>query len=172
MTVAIYPGTFDPVTNGHLDIINRASSLFDRLIVAVYADPKKDVLFPMEERVEMMAKATGHLVNVEVQGYEGLTVNFMKAVGAQVMVRGLRVISDFEWEFQMALSNKKMAPELEMMCLMTSAEYSFLSSSIVKQVAELGGSVKDMVPPHVEVALKQAFERRQEAVVRGGRPSL
>lgn len=172
MTVAIYPGTFDPVTNGHLDIINRASSLFDRLIVAVYADPKKDVLFPLEERVDMMAKATGHLVNVEVQGYEGLTVNFMKAVGAQVMVRGLRVISDFEWEFQMALSNKKMAPELEMMCLMTSAEYSFLSSSIVKQVAELGGSVKDMVPPHVEIALKQAFERRQEAVVRGGRPGL
>lgn len=172
MTVAIYPGTFDPVTNGHLDIINRASSLFDRLIVAVYADPKKDVLFPLEERVDMMAKATGHLVNVEVQGYEGLTVSFMKAVGAQVMVRGLRVISDFEWEFQMALSNKKMAPELEMMCLMTSAEYSFLSSSIVKQVAELGGSVKDMVPPHVEIALKQAFERSQKAAVRGGHPGL
>ena len=172
MTVAIYPGTFDPVTNGHLDIINRASSLFDRLIVAVYADPKKDVLFPLEERVDMMAKATGHLVNVEVRGYEGLTVSFMKAVGAQVMVRGLRVISDFEWEFQMALSNKKMAPELEMMCLMTSAEYSFLSSSIVKQVAELGGSVKDMVPPHVEIALKQAFERSQKAAVRGGHPGL
>jgi len=172
LTLAIYPGTFDPVTYGHLDIINRASSLFEKLIVAVYADPKKDVLFPLPERVGMMAQATVHLLNVEVQGYEGLTVNFMKTVGAQVMVRGLRVISDFEWEFQMALSNKKMAPELEMMCLMTSAEYSFLSSSIVKQVAELGGCVKDMVPPHVEAALKEAFSRGQTAGAKSHRSGL
>ncbi len=159
MTLAIYPGTFDPVTNGHLDIINRASSLFEKLIVAVYSDPKKNVLFTMEERVDMMARATTHLRNVEVQGFAGLTVTYMRKIGAKVMVRGLRVISDFEWEFQLALVNKKMAPELEMICLMTSAEYSFLSSSIVKQVAELGGSVKDMVPPHVETALEQAFSR-------------
>lgn len=163
MTVAIYPGTFDPVTNGHLDIINRASSLFDKLIVAVYADPKKDVLFSLDERVEMMTRAVAHLPNVQVRGFQGLTVSFMKEVGAQVMVRGLRVISDFEWEFQMALVNKTMAPELEMMCLMTSAEYSFLSSSIVKQVAELGGSVTHMVPPHVEAALEKAFSLREKA---------
>ena len=159
MTVAIYPGTFDPATNGHLDIINRASSLFEKLIVAVASDPKKDVLFNMPERVEMMTKAVAHLPHVEVQGFAGLTVNYMRDIGAQVMVRGLRVLSDFEWEFQLALVNKKLAPELEMICLMTSAEYSFLSSSIVKQVVELGGSVKDMVPPHVEAALEQAFSR-------------
>lgn len=163
MTVAIYPGTFDPVTNGHLDIINRASSLFDKLIVAVYADPKKDVLFSLDERLEMMTRAVAHLPNVQVRGFQGLTVSFMKKVGAQVMVRGLRVISDFEWEFQMALVNKTMAPELEMMCLMTSAEYSFLSSSIVKQVAELGGCVTHMVPPHVEAALEKAFGLREKA---------
>ncbi len=159
MTVAIYPGTFDPATNGHLDIINRASSLFEKLVVAVASDPKKDVLFNMPERVEMMTRAVAHLPHVEVQGFAGLTVNYMRDIGAQVMVRGLRVLSDFEWEFQLALVNKKLAPELEMICLMTSAEYSFLSSSIVKQVVELGGSVKDMVPPHVEAALEQAFSR-------------
>jgi len=159
LTVAIYPGTFDPATNGHLDIINRASSLFEKLVVAVASDPKKDVLFNMPERVEMMTRAVAHLPHVEVQGFAGLTVNYMRDIGAQVMVRGLRVLSDFEWEFQLALVNKKLAPELEMICLMTSAEYSFLSSSIVKQVVELGGSVKDMVPPHVEAALEQAFSR-------------
>ncbi|MDP2936383.1 MAG: pantetheine-phosphate adenylyltransferase [Dehalococcoidia bacterium] len=169
MILAIYPGTFDPVTYGHLDIISRASSLFDKLIVSVYADPKKDILFSLDQRVEMMSRSTSHLPNVVVQGYEGLTVSFMKTVGAKVMVRGLRVISDFEWEFQMALSNKKMAPELEMICLMTSAEYSFLSSSIVKQIAELGGSIKDMVPPHVEAALKEAFCLGQKAAAKSHR---
>ena len=172
MTVAIYPGTFDPATNGHLDIINRASSLFEKLIVAVASDPKKDVLFNMPERVEMMTKAVAHLPNVEVQGFAGLTVNYMRDIGAQVMVRGLRVISDFEWEFQLALVNKKLAPELEMMCLMTSAEYSFLSSSIVKQVAELGGSVKDMVPHHVETALEQAFSRGLKVGPRASKTGL
>lgn len=172
MTLAIYPGTFDPVTNGHLDIINRASSLFEKLIVAVYSDPKKNVLFTMEERVDMMARAATHLPNVEVQGFAGLTVTFMRKIGAKVMVRGLRVISDFEWEFQLALVNKKMAPELEMICLMTSAEYSFLSSSIVKQVAELGGSVKDMVPPHVETALDQAFTRGLKVGSSSGKAGL
>jgi pantetheine-phosphate adenylyltransferase len=162
LTVAIYPGTFDPVTNGHLDIINRASSLFDRLIVAVYSHPQKAVLFPIEQRVEMMEKAVAHLSNVEVQAFEGLTVHYMRRVGAGVMVRGLRVISDFEWEFQMALVNKKLAPELEMVCLMTSADFSFLSSSIVKQVAELGGCVSDMVPPHVEQALERAYRHRRK----------
>ena len=172
MTVAIYPGTFDPVTNGHLDIINRASSLFEKLIVAVYADPKKNVLFKLDERVDMMAKATAHLTNVEVQGFDELTVTYMRKVGAKVMVRGLRVISDFEWEFQMALVNKKMAPELEMMCLMTSADYSFLSSSIVKEVAALGGAVRDMVPPHVETALEQAFSRGLKVGPRSGKTGL
>ncbi len=172
MTVAIYPGTFDPVTNGHLDIINRASSLFEKLIVAVYADPKKNVLFNLDERVDMMAKATVHLINVEVQGFDELTVTYMRKIGAKVMVRGLRVISDFEWEFQMALVNKKMAPELEMMCLMTSADYSFLSSSIVKEVAALGGAVRDMVPPHVETALEQAFSRGLKVEHRSGKTGL
>lgn len=165
MTIAVYPGTFDPVTNGHMDIIARASALFEKLMVAVYAHPQKDVLFTAEQRVDMMRKAVGSFKNVEVESYEGLTVNYMRLAKAQVMVRGLRVISDFEWEFQMALLNKKLDPGLEMVCFMTSLEYSFLSSSIVRQIAELGGCVNDLVPPHVVLALGRVYRERQGASV-------
>jgi pantetheine-phosphate adenylyltransferase len=153
VTTAIYPGTFDPVHYGHVDIVQRASAIVDRLVIAVYSRPLKVLLFPTEDRVRMMAEAVGHLSNVEVQSYGGLTVDFAKRVGATVIVRGLRVISDFELEYQMALTNRKLAPRIDMICLMTSLEHAFLSSSIVKEVAMAGGCVSQMVPPHVNRAL-------------------
>ena len=157
MTLAIYPGTFDPVTNGHLDIATRAASLFDRLIVAVYDRPLKNLLFTTEERVAMLKQALQKLPNTSVQGYSGLTVSFAQDVGASVIVRGLRVLSDFELEFQMALTNRELAPGIDTVCLMTAHRFAFLSSGITKEIAMAGGNVKDMVPPHVAVALKERF---------------
>lgn len=165
MTVAIYPATFDPITNGHVDIATRAADIFDRLIVAVYARPSKSLLFNTEERLEMTREALAHLPNVTVESYDGLTVEFARRVGAQVIVRGLRVLSDFEWEFQLALTNRKLAPDVDTVCLMTSQEYSFLSSSVVKEVAMLGGDLNGMVPPHVIPRLQK---RMQELGDSGG----
>lgn len=155
---AIYPGTFDPVHNGHIDIATRAARLFDHQTVAIYARPLKNLLFTTEEREAMIAEALRDIPNISVQTYRSLTVEYARQAGAQVVVRGLRVISDFELEFQMALTNKKLAPEIEFVCLMTSQEYAFLSASTVKEIVMLGGCVESMVPPHVAAAMKAKFE--------------
>jgi len=157
VTTAIYPGTFDPITNGHVDVVTRATSLFDHLIVAVYDRPLKNLLFSTPERITMTQEALKDLPNLTVQSYSGLTVNFARSVGARVIVRGLRVLSDFELEFQMALTNRKLAPEIDTVCLITRQEYAFLSSSIAKEIAMVGGCVDQMVPPHVAAALKEKF---------------
>ena len=159
MKTAIYPGTFDPITNGHVDVATRAASLFDHLIVAVYDRPLKNLLFSTEERLAMTQEALKELANIAVQSYSGLTVNFARSVGAQVIVRGLRVLSDFELEFQMALTNRKLAPEIDTICLITSQDYAFLSSSVAKEIAMVGGCVEQMVPPHVTKALNEKFHR-------------
>ena len=158
MPRAIYPGTFDPVHNGHLDIALRAAALFDHLTVAIYARPMKNLLFTTEERRAMLEEALGHIPNISIVTYKRLTVDFAREVGAQAIVRGLRVISDFELEFQMALTNKKLAPEIEFVCLMTSQEYAFLSASTLKEIAMLGGCVEGMVPEHVRAALEARFD--------------
>jgi pantetheine-phosphate adenylyltransferase len=157
LAIAIYPGSFDPVTLGHLDIIKRASSIFDELIVGVYDRPEKRLLFSTEERVQMIQQSVAHLKNAKAQPYSGLTVDFAKKVGAQVLVRGLRMSSDFEREFEMAMMNKKLAPGLELVCFMANLQYQFLSSSLLKEVAQLGGCLEEMVPDHVAKALRRNF---------------
>ena len=158
MTIAIYPGSFDPVTNGHLDIANRAAALFDQLIIGVYDIPQKDLLFSTQERVDLMRKAVANLPNVRVESYSGLTVNFAQRMNAKVIVRGLRMSSDFEREFEMALMNKKLAPHIELVCLMTSLEYQFISSSLLKEACELGGVIDSLVPEDVAIALTKKFQ--------------
>lgn len=155
MTDALYPGSFDPLTNGHLDIATRAASLFDRVVIGVYDAPPKKLLFTTQERVDLWRQAVSHLPNVQVEPYKGLTVDFAKQVKAKAIVRGLRMSADFEQEFEMALMNKKLAPELEVVCLMSSLEYQFLSSTLLKEVEQLGGSVDELVPKHVAVALRK-----------------
>jgi len=157
VTVAIYPGSFDPVTMGHVDIAERAAALFERLIVAVYDDPPKALLFTVEERVELMTKALAHVPNIQVEHYSGLTVEFARQSKASAMVRGLRMISDFEREFEMALMNQKLAPEIELVCLMTRLEFEFISSTLLKEAAKLGGCIDGLVPKHVVDALKDKY---------------
>ena len=154
MTIAIYPGTFDPVHLGHVDIAQRACKLFDKLIVGIYDRPQKRLMFSVEERVAMMREAMAETNNVAVEAYGGLTVDFCRHRGAWVIVRGLRAISDFEMEYQMALTTHQLAPGVEMVCLMTSQEYAFLSSSIVKDIALAGGAVSGFVPSGVADALR------------------
>jgi pantetheine-phosphate adenylyltransferase len=155
VTIAIYPGSFDPITNGHIDIATRAAKLFTKLIIGIYETPGKHLLFSLEERVELARQAVASLPNIEVQPFSGLTVDFARRVRAQAMVRGLRVSADFEWEFDMAMMNRRLHPELELVCLMASPEYQFLSSSLLKEVARLGGSINDLVPEHVAQALRK-----------------
>jgi len=157
VTIAVYPGTFDPVHYGHIDIATRAAAIFDQLIVAIYGHgyPLKDFWFSAEERVAMMKEALRDLPNVQVESYDGLTVEYVRSKGAKVIVRGLRVTYDFESEYQRALTNKKLAPEIETISFMTSLEYAFLSSSMVKEIIATGGCVRGMVPPHVEAALRE-----------------
>lgn len=157
MTKAIYPGSFDPVTNGHLDIANRAAALFDELIICVYDVPLKSLMFSTRERVDLMKKSVTHIPNVRVEPYTGLTVSFAQKVNARVLVRGLRMSSDFEREFEMALMNKKLAPDIELVCFMTSLEYQFISSSLLKEACQLGGDISNLVPKHVAVALAEKF---------------
>jgi pantetheine-phosphate adenylyltransferase len=157
MTTAIYPGTFDPVHNGHIDIATRAASLFDHLTIAVYDRPMKNLLFSTRERKAMIEQALGQVPNISVATYNELTVDLARQVGARVIVRGLRVISDFELEFQMALTNKQLAPDIEFVCLMTAHEYAFISASTVKEIAMLGGRLKGMVPEPVAEALRARF---------------
>jgi len=154
LTVAIYPGSFDPITNGHLEIVHRAVKLFDKLIIGVYDTPDKQLLFSTEERADLVRKATSKLPTVEVKSFTGLTVDFAREVGAQVMVRGLRMTLDFEREFDMAMMNKKLYPELELVCFMATLNYQFLSSSLLKEVASLDGVIDDLVPPCVAEALR------------------
>ena len=158
MSIAIYPGSFNPITNGHLDIATRAAKIFDKLIIGVYETPDKPVLFTTQERMELIRQSITDLPNVEVESYGGLTVDFAKKVKAQAMVRGLRMSADFEREFDMAMMNKKLYPELETVCFMARVEYQFLSSSLLKEAASLGGNIDDLVPKPVASALRKKFQ--------------
>jgi pantetheine-phosphate adenylyltransferase len=162
MVVAVYPGTFDPLTYGHMDIIERAATLVSKLIVGIYENPSKQPLFSLGQRVSLVEEATTELSNVRVKAFKGLTVDFIRQVGGKVMIRGLRANSDFEREFEMALMNRKLAPDIELLCLMTSSQYQFLSSSLIKEVAKLGGCLEGMVPVHVATALKEKFSLTME----------
>ena len=155
MAMAIYPGSFDPVTMGHLDIAVRAAAIFDKVIVTVYDTPSKALLFNTEERVGLFRKAVEHLPNVEVREFTGLVVGCARQLGANAIVRGLRSGSDFEYEFEMAYMNKKLAPEVEVVCLMASLPYQYVSSSLLKEVIQLGGDVTSLAPPHVMEAVKE-----------------
>ena len=146
MKTAVYPGSFDPITNGHMDIIKRASRIFDKLIVAVVRNPNKVSTFTVNERMEFIRKTVAELPNVEIDYFEGLLVDFMKSRNAQVIIKGLRAISDFEYEFQMALMNRKLDPNIETMFMMTNYKYSYLSSSVVKEIGRLGGCIGELVP--------------------------
>jgi len=155
LTIAVYPGTFDPITNGHLDIVARAAKLFAKLVIGIYDSPDKQPLFTVAERVELAREAVAKLPNVEVESFSGLTVDFAKKAKAQAMVRGLRMSADFEREFDMAMMNKRLFPELELVCLMANVEYQFLSSTLLKEAANLGGDISDLVPEHVAKALRK-----------------
>lgn len=158
MVRAVFPGTFDPIHYGHIDIAQRATRLFDEVIVAVYDKPLKSLLFSPAARIELVRQSFMDEPKIKVMGYSGLTVEFCKNVSAQVIVRGLRVFSDFELEFRMALANHRLSPEIEVAALITAEEHTFLSSSTVREIASLGGDIRSMVPPHVEQALTARFK--------------
>ena len=157
MVTALYPGSFDPVTVGHVDIASRAAIQFEKLVVAVYDTPSKNLLFTTDEREQLMKDACSHISNVEVVRFSGLVVRFAKDIGAGAIVRGLRSGSDFEYEFDMAFMNRKLEPEVDLVCFMTSQDYMFVSASLLKEVARLGGDIKDMVPPNVAEAVYSRF---------------
>ncbi len=156
-SIAIYPGTFDPVTLGHLDIIERGLKLFDRLIVAVAASTPKKALFSVEERLAMIVEETGRFSGVTVESFDTLLIDYARRRGIGTILRGLRVISDFEYEFQMALTNRKLAPDIETVFMMTSDTYASVSSRFIKEIARLGGDVSGFVTPGVEARLKERF---------------
>ena len=162
MIRALFPGTFDPIHNGHIDIATRATKLFDEVIVAVYERPLKSLLFPPEVRMTLVRQSFKDIPKIRVLGYYGLTVDFAKEIEAQVIVRGLRVFSDFEFEFRLALANTELAPGIETMALITSKEHTFLSSTTVREIASLGGNVSTMVPAHVNIALKEKFNDQEQ----------
>lgn len=159
MRTAVYPGTFDPVTNGHIDIIERALKLFDKLYVLVGENPQKETTFNSQERVEMLKSALRHNNKIEVEHFEGLLLDYVKKKKSNVIVRGLRAISDFEYEFQRAQFNREFAKDIETIFIMTKDDYAFLSSSIIKEIAMFGGSVKGFVPKIVEKKLKEKFKK-------------
>lgn len=160
MKIAVYPGSFDPITNGHLDVIERASRLFDRVIVALIKNPDKTPQFSLKDRMAMLAASVPHCDNVEVDNFEGLLVEYVASKKACAVVRGLRAVSDFDYEFQMALTNRRLAPDIETVFLMTDYRYSYLSSSVVKQIAGLGGDVSGLVPAAVALHLKGKRKRK------------
>jgi pantetheine-phosphate adenylyltransferase len=166
MVRALFPGTFDPVHYGHIDIATRASRLFDEVVVAVYDKPLKSLMFLPEERIALVTKALQDLPHIRVVSYSGMTVDFCRQIGAQVIVRGLRVFSDFEFEFRMALANHRMAPDIESIALITAEEHTFLSSSTVREIASLGGDVSSMVPSYVNAALKNKLKDLSDQQVR------
>jgi pantetheine-phosphate adenylyltransferase len=155
MRIAVYPGGFDPVTNGHLDLVKRSAQLFDRVIVAVVQARGRDTMFEFEERVELFREAVADMPTVQVEGYTGLTVEFARQKGAVAMVRGIRAVSDFETEFSQALMNRKMAPEVESVYLMTGQEFLYVSASRIREVSRLGYDVADLVPAHVRTAIRK-----------------
>ena len=157
MNIAIYPGSFDPITNGHLDIITRGSKIYDKLIVAVLVNMDKNCLFSIEERVDLIKRVTKDLDNVEVLSFDGLLVDFAKIHNSNVILKGLRTMSDFEYEFQMALMNSKLDSEIETVFMMTSSEFSYVSSSSVKQVAKFGGNVEGLIPKELISELMEKF---------------
>jgi pantetheine-phosphate adenylyltransferase len=162
--IAVYPGTFDPVTLGHLDIATRALHMCDRLVVAVGDNRNKNPLFTVEERIQLIRESLASLGvdgRVRVDSFSGLTVSYAQEVGASLIVRGLRAVTDFEWEFQLALINRQQNPEIETVCLMTSQEHSFLSASVVRELAMLGGKLDEVVPPNVADALRRKFGRTE-----------
>ena len=163
MNRAIFPGTFDPIHYGHINIAKRAARIFDEIIVAVFDKPLKSLLFDPDKRMELAHRAFADADNIRIMGYSSLTVDFCKKVDARVIVRGLRVFSDFEYEFRMALANQRLAPDLDMIAFMTHEEYTFLSSSTVKEIAALDGDVTSMVPPFVHQALKQRYQELAES---------
>ena len=160
MKIAVCPGSFDPVTNGHIDIIERASMMFDELIVGVFHNVNKKPLFTMQERVDLLTEATKHLKNVKVTSFHGLLNEYVKQQGSRIIVRGLRAMSDFEYEFQRALLLKHLDPEIETVFMMTSNEYSFLSSSGIRELANFQGEIKGLVPKCVEIAIKQKVQNK------------
>lgn len=165
MVIAVYPGSFDPITLGHLDIIKRGCKLFDRVIVAVLRNPNKVPLFTIEERIVQIRNATQHLPNVEVDSFNGLTVTYAQLREAEVLIRGLRVLSDFEMELQMAHTNKTLSEKIETVFLVTSNEYSFLSSSLVKEIAKFGGPIDHLVPKTVALDIYKCYAKTPPASV-------
>jgi pantetheine-phosphate adenylyltransferase len=157
MKIAVYPGSFDPVTNGHIDIIHRAAKVFDKLVVAVLNNTSKNPLFTVEERAELLRKVTRDLPNVEIDNFRDLLINYMKQKNAHLIVRGLRAVSDFEYELQMASTNQKLDGNIETFFMTSTPKYSYLSSSIVKEIARFHGPVTDLVPDEVEKALRSKF---------------
>jgi pantetheine-phosphate adenylyltransferase len=159
----IYPGSFDPITNGHVDIIKRALEIFDKILIAVLENPQKEPLFTTKERMDMIKEIFADRKDVEVKAFHGLLVEFAKNNNAKIVIRGLRAISDFEYEFQMALMNRKLNPEIETFFMMPNVEYSFLSSNLVKEIFELGGCLQDLVPEQVENRLREKFKKGSSA---------
>jgi pantetheine-phosphate adenylyltransferase len=157
---AVYPGSFDPIHNGHIDIATRASRIFDEVIVGVYDLPKKKLLFSVDARLDMATQALSHVANIRVAKFSGFTVDYAKQVGAIVLVRGLRVFSDFEFEFRMGLANKRLAPGIETVSIMTDEKHIAISSSTIREIAELGGDVSSMVPPFIAAALAKRYTER------------
>lgn len=155
--IAIYPGSFDPVTNGHLDIIERGLKIFDRIIVTILENPAKKLLFTVEERMELLSLSLAEFSNIEIASYDGLLVDYAKQRNAHAILRGMRAVSDFEYEFQMALMNRRLNREIQTVFLMTGLRWIFTSSSIIKEAAKFGGNIESMVPPAVQKALEERF---------------
>lgn len=157
--VAVYPGSFDPPTNGHIDLITRSSKIFDKLIVAIITNPLKCPMFSLEERYKMLSLATKNISNIEIDTFDGLLVDYLKKRKVNIVIRGLRVISDFEYEFQMALTNRKLYPEIEIIYLLPSEKWTYISSSLVKEIAKFGGDISKFVPRNIVKLVKEKFEK-------------